>query len=172
MGSWNHSPRSDGQTILADHVNALHADDVSWGGDVSAGGHKLANLAAPTNSGDAVNLATLQAVASARSKAISVLTPVDTDDIALFFTVHEITITALSAVVAGGTPSVTWTIRFAANRDDAGTEVVTGGTETTSESGQQVTSLDEPVVPANSWLKLLVTATDGVPSELHVTIHY
>lgn len=111
----------------------------------------------------------------AEVKAITVENPGAAEDLTMFFTDVAITVTQLNAVLANGssTPSVTWTIRHASDRSAAGTEVVTGGTTTTSIStGSEVTSFDDATIPAGSWVWLETTAQSGTVPELHVSVRY
>jgi len=105
-------------------------------------------------------------------KAITVEDPTSSEDITMFFTPIAITITEMRAVVRGTSPSVTWTIRHhATDRSNAGNEVVTGGTTTTSEStGSDVTSFNDATIPADSYVWLETTAESGTTDELSVTI--
>lgn len=70
--------------------------------------------------------------------------------------------------------TVTWTIRHhATDRSNAGIEVVTGGTTTTSlTSGSDVTSFNDATIPADSFIWLETTAKGGTVTELHITIVY
>ena len=119
--------------------------------------------------------ATTQAKAVKRSFAITVEDPSNSEDITIAFTEKAITITEIRAVLIGSdTPSVTWTIRHhATDRSNAGNEVVTGGTTTTSlTAGDDVTAFDDATIPADSFIWLETTAKSGTVSELHVTVVY
>ncbi len=87
-----------------------------------------------------------------------------------FFTPKAIIIQDLWAVVRGTTPSVTWTIRYDTDRSAAGTEVITGGTVTTSESGVNITSFNNPNIPADSWVWIETTTQSGTVAELSIAI--
>jgi hypothetical protein len=108
------------------------------------------------------------------TKAITVETPTATEDVSLFWTDDAITITKIVAVLVGSsTPSVTWTVRHGSDRSAAGTEVVTGGTVTTSiTTGSVVTSFNDATVVADAFLWLETTAQSGTVTSLNVTIHY
>lgn len=107
------------------------------------------------------------------SKAITIEAPTASEDLSVFFTERAITITEMRAVVRGSTPSITWTIRHAADRAAAGIEVVTGGTTTTSQTtGSDVTSFDDATIPADSFVWLETTARTPVVAEMSVTIVY
>ena len=108
-----------------------------------------------------------------RSKSITVESPSAAEDISIFFTNRAVTITEIRAVVRGSTPSVTWTVRHGTSRSGAGSEAVTGGTETTDESaGSDVTSFDDATIVADSFVWLETTAQTGTVDELAITIFY
>ena len=71
---------------------------------------------------------------------------------------------------AWGATFVTWTIRYDTDRSAAGTEVITGGTVTTSESGVNITSFNNPNIPADSWVWIETTAQSGTVAELSIAI--
>lgn len=96
------------------------------------------------------------------TKSIIVENPNDTEDLTFFFTDKELTTARMQAVlvISGVSPSVTWTIRFDSDRDAIGTEVVVGGTETTSiGNGSEITSFNNPTISGDSWVWLETTAT-------------
>jgi hypothetical protein len=108
------------------------------------------------------------------SKSITVEDPGATEDISIFFSNIAITVVEMRAVVRGSTPSVTWTVRHhATDRSNAGSEVVSSGTTTTSQTaGSDVTSFSDPTIPADSFVWLETTAQTGTVDELHVTIFF
>lgn len=108
------------------------------------------------------------------SKSIIIENPTATEDISYFFTDVAITLSKLKAVLVGSaTPSVTWTIRFGPDRSDTGTEVVTGGTVTTSTTtGSDVTALDEPAIPADSYFWVETTAKSGTVDSININLFY
>lgn len=108
------------------------------------------------------------------SKSIIIENPTNSENLSYFFTDVAITVDKLRAVLVGSaTPSVTWTIRYAVNRDDTGTEVVTGGTVTTSTTtGSDVTTLDAPAIPANSHVWVETTAKSGTVDSININLFY
>lgn len=107
------------------------------------------------------------------SRPITVEGPSASEDLPLFKTKRAITITQISALVDGTSPSVTWTIRHALDRSAAGTEVVTGGTTTTNETtGDDITSFDDATIPANSNVWLETTAKSGTVLALNLTLFW
>lgn len=110
---------------------------------------------------------------SQRGYSITIEDPGASEDITIAFTNRAITIMEIRAVLIGAsTPSVTWTIRHdATNRSAAGSEVVNGGTTTTSvTAGSDVTVFNDETIPADSFVWLETTAQSGTVTELHVTI--
>lgn len=86
------------------------------------------------------------------------------DAVGLFKTPVEITVKQLNAFVYNSSDSVTWTIRYATNRGiTSGTEVVTGGTVTAGSvaAGSNITSFDNAIIPADSWIWIYITAQSG-----------
>lgn len=113
--------------------------------------------------------------ANQHEKSITVEDPGSAEDISMFFTNRAITITEMRAVLIGSsTPSVTWTVRhYATDRSNAGNEVVTSGTTTTSTStGSDVTSFNDATIPADSYVWLETTAQSGTVTEFNLTIVY
>ncbi len=108
-----------------------------------------------------------------KSNSITLDQPTATENMTIFFTDRAITITKMAAVLTGTTPSVTWSVRFAADRSTAGTEVITGGRTTTSTTtGDIVTTFNNASIPANSFVWLTTSATSGTVNTIHVTTNY
>lgn len=106
-------------------------------------------------------------------RSVLVEQPSDSEDLSLFFVDVAITIYQVNCIVSGTTPSLTWTLRHAADRTAAGNEVVTGGTTTTSTTtGDNITSFDDPSIAANSHVWLETTAKSGTVDTVNVTIFY
>ena len=72
-------------------------------------------------------------------------TPGASEDMAIFYAQEAITIARITVVLTGSTPSVTWTLRHDLDRSQTGTEVITGGsTSTSTGTGDIYTSLNNP----------------------------
>lgn len=108
------------------------------------------------------------------SYSITIEDPTSSEDITITFTSRAITISEMRAVLIGSeTPSVSWTIRHATDRNSAGNEVVTNGTTTTSTTtGSKVTTLDDETIPADSYIWLETQDQSGVVTEISVTMVY
>ena len=92
--------------------------------------------------------------------ALYVENPATGDEGPAFYVTEELQLSELRAVIVGGaSPSVTWTIRFDADRSAVGTEVVTGGTVTTNTTiGQSVTVFNNGTIPAGRWVWIELTS--------------
>lgn len=108
------------------------------------------------------------------SKSIIIENPTAAENISYFYTDVAVTVSRLMAVLVGSaTPSVTWTIRFGPDRSGVGTEIVTGGTVTTSiTTGSDVTVLDEPAIPAGSHVWVETTAQSGTVDSIIINLFY
>lgn len=113
-------------------------------------------------------------VGGSEMKSISIESPTATEDITLFRTTRDISITQFDAVLLGSsTPSVTYTIRYASDRSAAGTEVVTSGSTTTSTTtGNSVTSFNNASIPSGSWIWIETTAQSGTVDLFSLTLNY
>lgn len=113
-----------------------------------------------------------------RAKHITIENPTNSEDITLFYTDEALTITKIVAVLTGSSsPSLTWSIRFNADRSNAGTEVVTGGTVIDStnggaSTGQSITSFNSASISANTWVWFKTTTQSGTVNKIHLTIFY
>lgn len=103
---------------------------------------------------------------------LTVTDPSNAEDLTLAHCNKPFTITKVVAVVRGTSPSVTWTLRKASDRSAVGTEVVTGGTTTTSQtSGDVIVAFNSATIAAGDFLWLETSALSGTVQELHVTVH-
>jgi hypothetical protein len=104
-------------------------------------------------------------------KGVSIPYPATTDAITLFYTPTAIALTQITAALRGSsTPSVTWTLKYNAARNAAGTEVVSGGVTTTSLTAAATTSFTNGTIAAGSWLWLEITAVSGTVQELTLSL--
>lgn len=156
-----------GDTLATDADIA--AQDIADHNDTTATGAELETL---TDGSDADSLHTHGKLIFERS--ITIEDPTSSEDITIAFINRAITVTEMRAVLIGTAngQTVTWTIRHhASDRSNAGNEVVTGGTTTTSlTTGSDVTAFNDATIPADSFIWLETTAKGGTVTELHVTI--
>lgn len=106
-------------------------------------------------------------------RSVLIEQPTDSEDLSLFYIDVANTIYKMNCIVSGTTPSLTWTVRHGPDRTLAGTEVVTGGTTTTSTTtGDTITSFDNAAVAAGSHVWLETTARSGTVDTVNLTIFY
>lgn len=106
-------------------------------------------------------------------KAVTIDSPTSSEDRSIFYTDVDLVLSKLVAIVVGSSPSVTWTIRYGTDRSAAGTEVVTGGTTTTSQtSGSVITSFANATIPASNFVWLETTAKSGTVASLGVALKF
>jgi hypothetical protein len=104
-------------------------------------------------------------------RSVSITGPIANDTFTLFRTDVETTITAVTALVSGASPSVTYELRYAPNRTSAGTPAITPATVTNTTTGTAATVQNQPI-PANSYVWLTITATAGTVGEMNVTLAF
>jgi Asp/Glu/hydantoin racemase len=132
----------------------------------AAAGHTHDAAALVSGTVDRARLPTVRS-----SKTVVISEPVVGDRIG-GFTRRALTLQQLSAVLVGSsTPSVGWTLRYAADRSAAGTAVVTAGTTTTTTTtAQAVTSFDNAVIPADNHWWLEIASVSGTVDQIEVTL--
>jgi hypothetical protein len=96
------------------------------------------------------------------TKSITVETPAAADNLTLFYTAQNISVSSLDSIVSGANTSVSYTVRSGPQRTGNGYELVVGGTTVTdTSSGSHVTSLTNPVITGGNWTWLSVTGITG-----------
>jgi hypothetical protein len=103
-------------------------------------------------------------------KSLTIAYPVVGDNLTLFYTQTGTTLTQVAAVLLGtSTPSVTYSLKYAANRSAAGTAATTSTTVTSTTTASTATLQNMPI-PANNFLWLEVSGISGNPTELSITV--
>jgi hypothetical protein len=122
---------------------------------------------------DGANTITIGVAKVKQIKGATIESPGSSENISLFYTDHAITITRVSDVVRGTTPSVTYNIRHATTRDSGSPNDVFGSNRTvTSTSGATTTTFSDATIPANSWVWLITSATSGTITDINITLQY
>lgn len=99
--------------------------------------------------------------------------PLAGDKLPLLHAASALTIAEVRALVAGTTPSVSFSIRYGPDFSAAGTAIrLTGMTSSSTSSGDSWSSFDNAVVPAGSWLWIVVEAVSGTAQSLHVSLRF
>jgi hypothetical protein len=103
-------------------------------------------------------------------KSLTIAYPVAGDNLTLFYTQTSTTLTQVAAILLGtSSPSVTYSLKYAANRSTAGTEATTSTTVNSTTTASTATLQNMPI-PANSFLWLEVSGISGNPTELSITV--
>lgn len=101
--------------------------------------------------------------------ALEVESPSGSERIVWFRTYVATTVNEINAVLNGSsTPSVTFTIRFDADRSAAGTELLTGGRVLTNTTTGVSYAPDVTTIPADVWVWLETTAQSGTVLEMTI----
>jgi hypothetical protein len=99
--------------------------------------------------------------------------PLAGDKLPLLHAASALTIAEVRALVAGTTPSVSFSIRYGPDFSAAGTSIRLAALNSTStSSGDSWSSFDNAVVPAGSWLWIVVDAVSGTALSLHVSLRF
>lgn len=103
-------------------------------------------------------------------KSFTIPNPLVGDEFTLFYTETETTLTQVLAVVSGtNSPSVTFVMKYAADRTNAGTEIVVSTVVTNTTTGQ-VVPLQQMPIPANRFVWVELTAINGVVTEFSASL--
>ncbi len=102
-------------------------------------------------------------------KSVTIAEPQAGDEFTLFLTEYPTTLSQVQAVVRGASPSVTYEIRFAADRSAVGTLAIVPATVTSTTNGDTATIQNMPI-PAGRYVWLRLTAVTGVVTELNVSL--
>jgi len=107
-------------------------------------------------------------------KSATISYPTASEDLTLLYTRQTVIINKISSIISKTMPSnVAFTIKYAPNRSDAGTEVVAGGLYCTSNTiANVVTSFTNATLPTNNFVWLETSAITGSVQEFHLTIDF
>lgn len=111
-------------------------------------------------------------VPNAAPRSITIAGPQIGDTFTLFRTDRATTISAVTALVQGSSnPSVTYELRYAADRSAAGTLVTNASTVTSITTGTSATVVNQPIA-TGSYVWVKVTAVSGAVNELNVSVAF
>jgi len=103
------------------------------------------------------------------ARSATVAEPQTGDSFTLFKATRDTTLRDVSAIVSGG--SVTYEIRYATDRSEAGTLAIVADTVTNTTTGTTATLQNQPI-PVNSWVWLEITAVSGAVDEFNVSVAF
>ena len=103
-------------------------------------------------------------------KSFTIPNPLVNDEFTIFYAETATTLTRVVAVVKGSnSPSVTFTMRYAADRTAAGTLAVVSTVVTSTTTGQ-VVPLQQMPIPANTFVWVELTAVSGTVEEFSASL--
>jgi hypothetical protein len=120
---------------------------------------------------DALNRWEAVKIPNAAPRSITIANPQPGDNFTIFRTDTETTISAVTALVSGTAPSVTYELRYASNRTSTGVLATVSETVTNSTIGDPATVQNQPI-PADSYVWLIITAVSGTVGELNITVAF
>lgn len=104
-------------------------------------------------------------------RSATIASPQPGDEFTLFRTDRETTIASVTALVRGSTPSVTYELRYAADRSTTGTLATSSMTVTNTTTGSTASLQNQPI-PSGRYVWLKVTGVSGAVSELNVSVAF
>ena len=103
-------------------------------------------------------------------KSVTIVNPSGTENITLFYVNAACTVQQMTCNVKGTTPSINVDVYFAPTPAASGTSLLAGGVTVTNTS--ITTSFSNAVIPANSYVRLLVSAKTGTVTELAISLDF
>lgn len=101
------------------------------------------------------------------------------DKLPLLFTASALEVAEVRALLAGTTPVAAFSLRSGPDFSASGTELLVGGFSASHLEGAATTgrswstaNLQNPVIPAGSWLWIQVLSTTGTVLNLHVSLRF
>jgi hypothetical protein len=110
-----------------------------------------------------------QGVDANDSKSVTIAGPQAGDSFTLFRTARETTLDSVVGLVSGG--SVTYELRFAADRSDAGTLATVSNTVTNTTTGDAATIQNQPIA-AGRYVWVVITAVSGTVDEFNLSVEF
>lgn len=104
-------------------------------------------------------------------RSITIVQPQVNDSFTLFRTSRQTTITSVTGLVQGSTPSVTYELRYASDRSTVGTLATNSATVTNTTTGSAATVVNQPI-PSGRYVWIEVTAVSGTVDEFNVSIAF
>lgn len=101
------------------------------------------------------------------------------DKLPLLFTASALEVAEVRALLAGTSPVAAFSLRSGSDFSASGTELLVGGFSashldgaTTGGRSWSTANLQNPVIPAGSWLWIQVLSTTGTVLNLHVAVRF
>lgn len=107
----------------------------------------------------------------ASPRALMIQNPSNAENVTLFYTTSALTLTKVRAVVAGSSPSVTYSIKSGSSRATASETHVNAATVTSTTTGTDAT-LADATISAGVWVWVETSAISGTVSGFSVSLEY
>ena len=104
-------------------------------------------------------------------RSITIAQPQVNDSFTLFRTTRDTTISSVVGLVAGTSPSVTYELRYAADRTTAGTLATASDTVTNTTTGDSATVQNQPI-PSGRYVWVEITAVSGTVREFNLSVAF
>jgi hypothetical protein len=122
------------------------------------------------SSTEAINYTPPADVSGGIPRSVSVASPQAGSEITLFRVSQDVTLSSVVAVLQGsGSPSVTFALRYAANRTLTGTTATVSATVSSVTTGTSL-AIDQMPIPSGSFVWVDITAVSGTVDELSLTL--
>lgn len=108
---------------------------------------------------------------AAGPKSITIAEPLSGDEFTLFHTKEPTTLSQVLAVVRGTSPSVSYELRYAADRSDLGTLAIEPAIVTSTSVGDTATIQNMPI-PSNSYVWLSIATVSGDTTEFNLSVAF
>jgi len=103
-------------------------------------------------------------------KSVTIVNPTGSENVTLFYVNAAVTVQQLTASIRGTSPSINVDVYYAPTPATSGTSLVAGGVTVSSSS--IVTSFTNAVIPANSYVRMVLSAKTGTVTELAVSLDF
>lgn len=111
------------------------------------------------------------ALAGGRSKGVTLRNPEPGSLVMLWRPDQQVTVAEVFSIVAGSSPSVTFSVRHGTELGGSSSELISGGsTVTDTATGLVQTALDNPVIPAGHLVWLQVVAIVNTVEQFHLQL--
>lgn len=106
-----------------------------------------------------------------RDKSFSFISP-QANDTASFYTSKSIRINEVAYALQGTSPSITFNVYYAEDKNGTPAELWSTSKTVTSETGATITEFDNATIPANRWVWLEIEGKSGTVNEIYTTIFF
>lgn len=123
--------------------------------------------------GDFPNLSGVYVSPNMVSKAITIPSPIVSDNVPIFYTFNEISVRQINDVIEGTGQSISYNIYWATSKDSPTPSSLWSTDRTiTTESGAETETFDNAVIPKNNWVWIEFSDVTGLVNIYSLNIFY